>query len=63
LNRERLTKSPPTKLERLGARLHEQVLEVASLRLALDIQARRIAGAQAEPDVPPQSQQASSVTA
>jgi hypothetical protein len=31
-----------TPLQRLDARLHEQVLEVAALRLALDIQRRRM---------------------
>ena len=42
-----------TTLEHLGTRLHEQVLEVAMLRLALDIQSRRIAKTLADRDGPP----------
>jgi hypothetical protein len=39
-----MTKSlPMTTLQQLDARLHEQVLEVAALRLALDIQRLRVA--------------------
>jgi hypothetical protein len=39
-----MTKSlPMTTLQQLDTRLHEQVLEVAALRLALDIQRMRIA--------------------
>ena len=39
-----MTKSAPmTALERLDTDLHEQTLEVAALRLALDVQSERIA--------------------
>jgi len=48
-----MTKSlQTTALEHLGAKLREQVLEVATLRLALDIQSARLALMQAEHDVP-----------
>jgi hypothetical protein len=42
---ERMMKSIPaiTTVARLNARLHQQVLEVATLHLALDIQRNRIA--------------------
>jgi hypothetical protein len=42
---------PATTLERLGTKLREQVLEVAALQLALDIQSSRIACMQAERDL------------
>ena len=35
--------SLPTTVARLDARLHEQIFEVSTLRLAVDIQAMRIA--------------------
>jgi hypothetical protein len=41
--------SLPTTVARLDARLHEQMLEVATLRLAVDIQAMRIAHTQPDP--------------
>ena len=44
-----MTKSPPTALQQLDARLHEQQREVAYLRVTLDLQAYRIAHQGAEP--------------
>jgi hypothetical protein len=55
-----MTKSLPTQLERLGTRLREHVVEVANLRLVLDIQSRRIAGSEAQGELPSESQHASS---
>ncbi len=40
--------SLPTTVARLDARLHEQIFEVSTLRLAVDIQALRIAHMQPE---------------
>jgi hypothetical protein len=37
-----MTSLPTTTVVRLDARLHEQMLEVATLRLAVDMQAMRI---------------------
>jgi hypothetical protein len=45
-----MTKPLRTTTEQLDARLREQALEVAALVLALDIQSRRIAHAQANVD-------------
>jgi hypothetical protein len=42
-----------TTLQQLDARLHEQVLEVAALRLALDIQRTRMAHLSPAPDLWP----------
>jgi len=47
-----MTKPLRTTTEQLDARLREQALEVAALVLALDIQSRRIAHAQANLDAP-----------
>ena len=43
-----MTSLPPTTVARLDARLHEQMLEVAILRLAVDMQAVRIGHRAAE---------------
>ena len=50
-----MTKSALPSLEQLDARLHEQTVEMASLRACLDIQFKRIAQMQAELDVLPQA--------
>jgi hypothetical protein len=42
-----------TTLQQLDARLHEQVLEVAALRLALDIQGTRMARMPPDRDMRP----------
>jgi hypothetical protein len=48
-----MTKSlQATTLEHLGTQLREQVLEVATLQLAVDIQSSRVASTQRERGVP-----------
>jgi hypothetical protein len=48
-----MTKSAATTLKQLVFRLHEQALEMATLRAALDVQFTRIAQMQAELDLMP----------
>ena len=48
-----MTKSAATTLMQLVSRLHEQALEMATLRAALDVQFTRIAQIQAELDLLP----------
>jgi hypothetical protein len=50
-----MPKSVATTLKQIVSRLHEQALEMASIRAALDVQFTRIAHMQAELDLLPHS--------